>query len=154
MEQQEVQLLIQEIVNQTKELKEEYLGNKEVKIQYVCIFSQSKEEYEKLEKISKQMGTILAQTKTGNLYQIPEMKTALGNLRILKIRIPDKTRPERGDADFKIEQYEEFKKENSNKENFKLIVRENFEMIELMDSRFKVRVYFSNPPVEQQYHLK
>jgi hypothetical protein len=36
------------------------------------------------------------------------------------------------------------------KEGFKLIEREDFEMIELMDSEFNVRAYFSNPPLDER----
>ena len=34
---------------------------------------------------------------------------------------------------------------------FLLIVKnDNFEMIELVDSNFNIRVYFSNPPLDKQ----
>ena len=39
----------------------------------------------------------------------------------------------------------EFKEKYLSQKEFKLIMRENFEMIELIDPQFDVRVYFSNP---------
>jgi hypothetical protein len=71
----------------------------------------------------------------------------------LKIRKPDQTRPERGDADFAVKNYEEFKNSCLTKPGFGVIERDTFEMIELMDSSFDVRVYFSSPPVEVQLGL-
>lgn len=149
----ELENRIKDIVAQSIKLKNKYTDQINAPIGYVCIFAQSKDEYEELESTVKAIGRLISETKTGNLYQIPEMDTDSGRLKILKLRIPDVTRPELGDSDFNSNNYEEFKKEYLRKEGFKLIERENFEMIELMSSEFNVRVYFSNPPVEKQYKL-
>ena len=37
--------------------------------------------------------------------------------------------------------------------NFNIMVRENFEMIALMDNDSDVKIYFSNPPIEEQYEV-
>ncbi|NCN98621.1 hypothetical protein COU62_04600 [Candidatus Pacearchaeota archaeon CG10_big_fil_rev_8_21_14_0_10_35_219] len=71
---------------------------------------------------------------------------------MLKIRFPDVTRKERGDADFTISNYDEFKKECLSK-GFSLIKRKAIELIKLTDSKFKVRVYFSNPFLDKQLNL-
>ncbi|MFR0823350.1 MAG: flavin reductase family protein [Clostridia bacterium] len=144
--------LIQTIVKQSKELNDKYISNKVV-INYCCIFAQSQEQYEDLEGKTQEIGRIISNTKTGNLYQINPIETIAGPLRILKIRKPDITRPELGDCDFKIDDYEQVKKIVLNRDNFKLIEREKFEMLELMDKDFNVRVYYSNPPVIEQYEI-
>ena len=38
--------------------------------------------------------------------------------------------------------------------NFKLIIRENMEMIELVEKQSKVRTYFSNPPLDKQLGIE
>ncbi len=74
---------------------------------------------------------------------------------LLKIRKPDSTRTQRKDADFTLENYEEFKEKYSgDTEHFKIIERENFEIIELRDSKFQVLSYFSNPPLTKQFGIK
>ena len=145
--------LIQKIVKQSKELKDKYVNEYNATLSYCCIFSQTDEQYNEFENQTIKTGRLLAKTKTGNLYQINPMETVAGTLKILKIRKPDVTRKELGDCDFKLDNYSNFKEKFLSKEKFKLIERENFEMIELMDNEFNVRVYFSNPPVEEHYEL-
>ena len=144
---------IQIIVTECNKLKNKYISKNNSLIDYCCIFSQSKEECNELEDCVQKIGRLLNKTATGNLYQINQVETECGVLRVLKIRIPDITRPEMGDIDFIIDNYDEFKEEYLQEENFKLIQRETFEMIELMDNDFNVRVYFPNPPVTKQFEL-
>ena len=91
--------------------------------------------------------------KSGILFKIKPLQTVSGILRLLKIRIPDKTRPERGDADFTIKNFSEFENKYLGKPGFKLMPKDNFYMIELMDKEFDVRVYFSNPPLDKQLNI-
>jgi hypothetical protein len=88
------------------------------------------------------------------IFHIKPIETVAGKLRLLKIRTPDITRVERGDADFTINEYDKFKRAFLNKKGFKFIQRENFEMIELMDDKYDVRAYFSNPTQEQLLGVK
>jgi hypothetical protein len=82
------------------------------------------------------------------------MLTTAGRLQLLKLRAPDKSRRERGDADFTVSNYQTFKSKYLNSPGFKLIVRDKFEMIELSDPTFGVLAYFSNPPLDVQLGLK
>lgn len=145
--------IIKNIVTKCILLRDKHIKTYNTKINYCCIFAQNTKEYDELEECTRQIGRLLKETITGNLYQIPPIETDCGVLRILKVRIPDKTRPEMGDIDLAIDNYNDFKETYLSKENFKLIERETFEMIELMDKDFNVRIYFSNPPVEKQYEL-
>jgi hypothetical protein len=97
---------------------------------------------------------VVEETSTGPLFHIQPLNTIAGKLRLLKIRKPDTTRLELGDADFTVSNYPEFKKKYLSQKGFSLIVRKNFEMIELVDPKFSVRAYFSNPPLDKQLGIK
>ena len=150
MDSEELKELVREIVKEAEELKDKHTDQKRARVNYACIFSQNKTEFEGLKGLAGKIGKIIEETPTGPLFQI-KLKTAAGELRLLKIRMPDRTRPERGDADFTVLNYSEFKEKFLSRKGFRLIKkREDFEMIELMDIGFKVRVYFSNPPLDRQ----
>ena len=145
---------VQDIVRNAVLLKNKYTDQIDVPVNYACIFSHSKKEYDALVKAVQIKATLLSATPSGLLYHIAPVQTIAGKLKILKIRLPDHSRPEAGDADFTIKNYATFKKKYVAQKGFKLIPREGFEMIELMDASFNVRTYFSNPPVDKQYHIK
>lgn len=149
----DLKALVQEIVKQACRLKDKHTIETSAPVNYAAIFSQSKEEYEELLSAARQLGKVLKDTPTGPLFNIDPLDTIAGKLRLLKIRVPDETRPERGDADFTVSNYLKFKEACLQKPEFKLIQRENFEMIELMDPDFNVRAYFSHPPLDQQLGL-
>lgn len=120
-----------------------------VPVNYACIFCQSDEEYSSFIEIVKQMGKVVQNTKAGPVFQIESLPTIAGVLRLLKIRKPDPTRLERGDADFTLPNYDEFKKEHINQKGFKLIDKGDFEMIEFKSPDSNVLVYFSNPTLAE-----
>ncbi|MCX6745579.1 MAG: hypothetical protein NTX00_01010 [Candidatus Parcubacteria bacterium] len=150
MDTEKLKEIIQIIVSQACELKNKHTAEKDAPVNYAAIFSQNQKEYEILFSQAKQIGKIVLDTPTGPVFQISPLNTAAGQLKLLKIRIPDKTRPEQGDADFTVPNYNTFKKTYLDQDNFSLIEREEFEMIELMDPKFNVRAYFSHPPLDQQ----
>jgi len=154
METEDLKKQVQGIVKQSCELKNKYTAEQNAQVNYACIFSQSSEEFKILIKVADKIGKIIKDTPTGPLFDINPIKTVAGNLRLLKIRNPDKTRPERGDADFTVFNYSDFKNKYLPKDGFKLIERKDFEMIELMNSDFNVRAYFSNPPLDEQLGIK
>ncbi len=145
--------ITQKIVQEAKELKNKHTKEKNAPVNYACIFSQSQEEYEELLKVIQKIGKAIKETPSGFLFHIKPIQTVSGNLKLLKIRIPDPTRPERGDADFTISNFPEFEKKYLSKKGFKLMPKENFYMIELMDPEFNIRAYFSNPPLDQQLNI-
>lgn len=139
--------LVADIVKRSRELKNKHTAEIDAKVNYACIFSQNDNEFAEFKKLAGQIGRVIEETPSGPLFQIKPLDTVSGLLRLLKIRNPDKTRPERGDADFTVSNYSAFKKKYLSQGNFKLISREKFEMIELMDSDFNVRAYFSSKPL-------
>lgn len=145
----ELQGILRDITQKATKLKDARTGQYSATISWCCVFCQSDSEYERFAKTISEYGWIAKDTHNGPVYVIPPLETSAGLLRVVKIRMPDRTRPERGDADFKVVDYAAFKARYIGLLGFKLIERDNFEMIELMDEGEDVRVYFSNPPVDQ-----
>ncbi|MEI9887755.1 MAG: hypothetical protein WDN08_14880 [Rhizomicrobium sp.] len=143
---------IRKIVGDAVKLKNKHTAERRAAVNYVCIFSQNESEHASLVLIAKKIGTALETTPTGPLYRI-RLRTDAGLLQVLKIRLPDKTRTERGDADFTVRDYTEFKKRYLGKPGFRLIESKDYEMIELIDAAATVRAYFSNPPIDRQLGL-
>jgi hypothetical protein len=140
--------IVKNIVVQADILKHQ-LVNDLAPVNYACIFCQNDEEYLLFVEMVKQIGKVILDTKAGPVFQIEPLLTIAGDLRILKIRKPDKDRSERGDADFTLSNYDEFKKEHINQKRFKLIDKGNFEMIEYKHPNSDVLVYFSNPTLAE-----
>ena len=137
--------IISYIVDKCRDLKNKYISEN-FEIDYICVFSHSQNEYNELIKQASFLGKIVDKTNTGPIFKFNNPpQTILGSSKVLKIRIPDKTRLERGDVDFTTN-YPEFKSKYLNNNRFKLIKREKFEMLELRDEEFDVLVYFSSVP--------
>jgi hypothetical protein len=144
---------VQLIVKRANDLKDEYLGKNNTPVNYACIFSQSEEEYDLLRQLTGKIGKVIKETPTGSLYQIEPLPTVAGNLQLLKIRIPDRTRPELGDADFTVADFPVFEKKYLSLPQFKRMDKPDFYMIELLDQKYDVRAYFSNPPLDRQFGI-
>ena len=134
---------IQDIVVSSCELKDTHTEEKNAAVNYVAVFAQNDLEYKKFIELAKQIGKVTETTKTGDLFVIDPIDTKSGKLQRLKVRMPDKTRPERGDADFTVADYQLFKQSCPTKIGFSLIERDDYELIELIDPAFDVRTYFS-----------
>lgn len=144
--------LIQIIVKEAEELKDKHTDQKCIPVNYACIFCQSEKEQSYFLEEAHKFGTLIQKTSSGLLFKI-SLNTIAGKLQLLKIRKPDPTRPERGDADFTVSDYASFKKKYLNKPGFSLIKKEDFEMVELYEKGSNVRVYFSFPPLDRQLNL-
>ena len=145
---------VKEIVEKSNNLKNKYTDETDAYVNYACIFPQTDKEYDKYFKLASNLGKIVMETKTGPLFQIQPLKTVSGLLQVLKVRKPDPTRTELGDADFTVSDYPKFKETYLDKEEFKLIERPNMEMIELREDSCDVLVYFSFPPMDEQLGIK
>ncbi|HOZ36660.1 MAG TPA: hypothetical protein PLR18_02420 [bacterium] len=146
--------LIQEIVKLACELKDKYTSEKDAPVNYAAIFSQNDKEYDGFYKLAEQIGQIIQHTPTGDLFAIEGLDTVAGELHLLKVRQPEPNKPERGYADFTVSGYATFKKTYLPKTGFRLIQRQDHEMIELIDPAFNARTYFSNPPLGQLLGLR
>lgn len=142
--------IISYIVENCAELKNKYIEEKNLEIDYVCIFSHTQQEYKELLEQAGKIGKIANETPTGPVFAFNSPpKTIVGNPKLLRIRKPDETRSQRGDVDFNTD-YKNFKKKYLDGKRFTLIKRENFEMLELRDDSFDVLVYFSSSPLSKQ----
>lgn len=145
---------VQEIVKRANTLKDKHTSEKNAPVNYACVFCQNDEQYDSLVALAQEIGKVIEETLTGPLFHIQPLDTIAGKLQLLKIRKPDATKPELGDADFTVSNYPEFKKKYLSQKGFSLIIRKSFEMIELTDSKFNVRAYFSNPPLNKQLKIR
>lgn len=131
MSPQKVKSLVREIVSDALRLHKAHDPENQVVVNYVCIFSHTNEELNYLRLATEKLGTIVEVTPTGDVYYISPISTVAGDVTLLKIRNPDPVRYQRGDADFTVLDYPEFKKAHISKSGFKLIQRSDFEMLEL-----------------------
>ena len=150
----ELKKLAQDIVAASKCLSETYTDTKDVPVNYVCVFTHSNKEFVDLVNCSKEMGEIAHETATGPVFLISPISTVAGMLRILKIRKPDANRPERGDADFTLSDYPSFKDKYLGQLGFKVIVRPEMEMMELINPCYNVLVYYSYPTLAEVLKIK
>ena len=106
--------IVTDIVAQADILKRKFVTNL-APVNYACIFCQNDEEYTLFIKMTEQIGKIIQNTQTGPVFQIDPLPTLAGILQLLKVRKPDSTRYDRGDADFTLSNYDEFKEAHINK---------------------------------------
>ena len=149
----EFQELVKSIVKDSNKLKDSHTVEKEAKVNYACVFAQDSNSYGEFLKAANELGKVIDDTPTGPLFQIAPLDTIAGRLKLVKVRKPDPSRKERGDADFTVSDYDSFKEMYLSKPGFRLIERPKFEMIELTDSRFDVLAFFSNPPLDKQFRV-
>lgn len=151
MDSGKLKTIIQGIVRDAAQLKENYTSEGEAPVNYVAVFSQSGEEYEDLLRAARELGQIIQDRPSGPVFKIDPLVTAAGELRILKIRRPDPARPERGAADFTLDNFLAFKENNLFRPEFMWASRGQGEMIELADPAFPALAFFSNPPLEKRF---
>lgn len=142
--------IIDYILKQCVALKNQYVEDKDLKADYICIFSHNNEEYLEFLEQARSLGRVVEETPTGPVFAFNVLiETIAGKPKMLKIRKPDESRPQKGDVDFNTD-YKLFKKKYFDGKKFTLIERENFEMLELRDDAFDVLVYFSSTPLSKQ----
>lgn len=142
------------IVDQATILKDKHIDAPYAAVNYACIFSQCQEEYDELLAGAHTLGEVIDTMASGLLFRIDPLQTVSGVLHLLKIRISDPTRPERGYADFTIPDFSTFEKTYGCRQGFSRMDKKNFYMLELVDPAFDVRAYFSNPPLDVQLGIK
>lgn len=152
MNTKEFKSLVKDVIRESAKLKDKHTEESVASVNYVALFCQNEKEYKEFLGLAGELGKVYKDTTTGPIFLI-NLDTKQGKLKLLKVREPDETRRERGDADFTVGNYNAFKEKYLSKPGFSLIKRESFEMIELIDPDFNVRTYFSNPTLEKQFEL-
>ncbi len=147
--------LAKDIVKKANDLKNKYTDEINAKVRYVAIFCKNDEEFNNyIEILKNDSNEVVDDTYSGPVFKIEGIETVSGILKLLKIRRYDDEHLDLGDADFNVSNYEKFKNKYVDNPNFKLISREDYEMIELMEEGYEVRVYFSNPPLDVELGIK
>ena len=146
MNNEELKKIVTYLVKQGLDTIENNTDENQAVIDYVSIFSKDDNEFKNLELVAETMGVQVDKEniKTGKTYLLNEpIETPAGNLKLVKIRIPDATRPQRGAPDFKIQNYQQFKEKYlQSSGNFTLMTRKDYEMIEIKG--VDVLVYIPN----------
>jgi len=145
MTKQELEKIVNYVVDQGIKAINDNTDEKDLHVDYMGIFSKDDAEFTKMERLLSTLGKPgdKGATKSGSTFLLDEpIKTAAGPLNVLKARRPDPTRPQRGAPDFKINDYQVFKDKyfNGKNSNFALMVRPEYEMLELKG--VDVLVYF------------
>lgn len=143
--------LVKDIVNKSNILKNKYTDEINAKVNYACIFCKDEDEFNNYIAILKEDNNdIIEDTYSGPLFRLKDLETVAGMLKLLKVRRYDDKHLDLGDADFTVNNYEKFKDKYIDKPNFKLISGDGYEMLELMEEGNEVRMYFSNPPLDEE----
>lgn len=137
--------LVKKIVVDAEKFKDKFTDQKNIPVYYACIFCQTDDEYNKFIVEAYKIGKKVEEKPNSFLFRISPIETSAGKLELIRVRQPHKAWPERGDADFVVNDYKFFKEKYLNQPGFTLIPRNNSEMIELYKKGENVRVYFSSP---------
>ena len=76
--------LLREIVARAAILRDRYPVARNAPVNFVAIFSRNKEEYSKLDTQANAIGKIVETTPTGRVYQIDDIETIAGKLKLAK----------------------------------------------------------------------
>jgi hypothetical protein len=146
--------LVKDIVAKARLLSAKHTNEGNAPVNYACVFTQSQSEYQEVLDLARTLGSIADETATGPVFHIEPLHTDAGEVRLLKVRRPDPKRPERGDADFTVTNYQTFKGTYLGKPGFSLIERKDMEMMELIDPSFDVLAYYSHPTLAEVLKLR
>lgn len=151
MNHQEFESLVNYIVDEGERVKDNNLDEATGPVDYLAIFSKDDKEKQELLDLALNLGIVAQETPTGpNIKLHKPIQTKSGPVTFVKIRNVDPIKKQRGAPDFRVEDYEGFKKKYLGRKNFNLIDRRTFEMIEIWDPTADVLVYFCNIPLTKQ----
>ncbi len=155
MTKEQLEEIVIYIVNQGLKAIRENTDEQNLPVDYIGIFAKDDKEYEVMDNVLKTIGKPGDKTATasGSTYLLDEpIQTPAGPLKVLKARKSDPTRPQRGAPDFRVANYAEFKEKNlRRKSNFSLMLRKDYEMMELKGE--DVLVYFPSKPFDVRQKL-
>lgn len=126
----------------------------ELILDYVDIFPKSEEERISLQEVLNKLGSEICKTKTGPTYLLSKpLPTKFGPLKLVRVRIYDKQKKQKGAPDFEVKNYKKFKEKYLKKQCFHLIERPKYEMIELNVKNSNVLIYFPNETLSESLGL-
>lgn len=140
---EELQRAILYIATETEILVENIVGVK-YPIPYLTVFSHYPKEYEALNKILAQLGKPEPANNGVAVRLAKPIKLADQYIPKIRIREPDPYRPHVGCNDFKVTDYTKFRNKlfsGNKRDNFRVIPRPEYEMIELFHPDYDVLAY-------------
>ena len=154
MTKQDLEKIVNYIVNQGLQAISENTEKKDLPVDYMGIFSKDDTEFTDMERLASTLGKPgdKTATKSGSTFLLDKpLNTPAGPLKVLKIRKPDPTRPQRGAPDFQVKDYLSFKEKyfsSGQNSNFSLMSRKKYEMLELKG--IDVLVYFPSKSFDER----
>ncbi|MBU0706913.1 hypothetical protein KKG41_00900 [Patescibacteria group bacterium] len=144
MTKQDLEKIVNYIVSQGLKAIKDNTDVEGLPVDYMGIFAEDDGEFMEIDEVLKTLGVLGDKTATpsGSTYLLNEpLNTPAGPLKVIKIRKPDPTRPQRGAPDFRVSDYSKFKEKYlASCGNFSLMIRPKYEMMELKG--INVLVYF------------
>lgn len=155
MTKQDLEKIADYIIHQGMRAISQNTDEADLPVDYLGIFSKDENEFIELDRVLRALGKPgdSSATKTGSTYVLHEpMSTPAGPLTVIKVRKPDPTRPQRGAPDFRVPDYQSFKEKYlSNGPNFSLMIRTDYEMLELKG--VDVLVYFPSKSFDERQSI-
>ena len=78
MDTEDLKIKVKKIVEKATALKNKHIDDKNTPVNYACIFSQSKKEYDELLDVTRKIGNVVKETPTGLLFHIEPLQTISG----------------------------------------------------------------------------
>lgn len=146
---EELKEKIKDIVIGITNVKNQYVSEKDLVLDYVTIFSHSNIEFKELVKAAQECCEEVNE-HNGPVYILKKpMKFRNGTLKLLRIRKPDSERPQVGCGDFKVSDYKKFRDRYLKRKNFVFFDRKDFEFIGIHDPDKDYLVYFPDIPLSE-----
>ena len=153
MQENEILKKIHKIVKGITRVKNVYVTEKDLILDYITIFSQSPSEFDNLVLAGRQLGDQIDE-HNGPVFKLNKpIKFSNGLLKIFRVRKPDLKRPQVGCGDFRVLNYPEFKRKYLNKKNFQLFKGQGFEFLGIHDLKQDYLVYFPDIPLTKDLKL-
>ena len=144
---------IKDIQKGITKVKDKYVSEKDLKLDFITIFSHNKDEFEEFIKIAEKIGERISE-HNGPIFRLKKnLKFDNGVLKIFRIRKPDSERPQKGCGDFKTSNYKDFKEKYVHKKNFLLFKGEGYEFLGIHDLNENFLVYFPDKPLTEELRL-
>jgi nitrogen fixation protein NifU and related proteins len=143
---------IKEMVLQSQEIIEDY-GVREFEpvLDYIDIFPMSEQHRDALLQEIEGMSTKVLESESGATYRLSKaIRTLEGDLEFVRIRIFDYSPlPFRGYADFAVGDFDKAKSKLIKLPNVNLVERANYELVEICNDKYPIRLYIPSTPFSE-----
>ncbi|NTV22573.1 MAG: hypothetical protein HGB03_03370 [Candidatus Yonathbacteria bacterium] len=145
---------IHDIAKGITNVKDIYVSEKNLILDYVTIFAHSESELTNLVNASNDIGQQIDE-HNGPIYKLNQPIVFYnGVLNFFRIRKPDPERPQTGCGDFKVADYDSFKHKYLGVKNFELFHGDEFEFLGIHDMSQDYLVYFPDIVISEDLKNK